>query len=428
MKTAIALLLVLAVASAFGTFRSTADVYRSAWYIALLSAVSLNILICTINRFGVAWRRTFPPVVATTPEQISRMQVTKQFAVPLQPAEATSRIVTALKHLSYKVTQDQTEQTISIYAAKGRLRIWGPYLTHISVLVIIIGAIAGMKLGHGGTVIIPEGEVASFFYDDQHEKPLGFDVKLNEFRVVLDASGNPSAYKSDVEVLEKGKTVLRKVIDVNHPLTYKGVSLIQASYGPMVKLSFRTSMGDTTHVIYEVTARETEQGTLYDLADRMSPRTIIIGGKRLAVFMHDFDPNFGDLPMHPAEPVPDPAGYVYVNERYEEGGDIKNWKAVGWVSSERPAKYDGIQVSMNRIEYTKLDVSKNPALPALYAGFLMLLAGLYVSFYIRHRIIRAAVTSGEGGSIAFVGATAGAEAPGFEREFLQISKHLESES
>lgn len=424
MKTAIVLLLVLAIASAFGTFRPSPDVYKSPWYIALLGLVFLNLLICSINRFGSVWKRTFTPIVKVSPEQLRAMKATEQFTTSFLPDEAATKVATTLRALAYRVMLDKTDEGISVYATKGRLRIWGPYLTHVSVLIIILSAMAGIKFGHGGAMLIPEGEVASSFYIDGTEKPLGFAIKLHDFEVVLDPQGNPSAYRSDIEIFDKNRSVLRKVIDVNHPLSYKGMSFIQASYGPMVKLSFRQRDGEVTYTLYEVVSTQSEHGLIYDIPDRMTPRVMTIGKKRLAVFMHDFIPNFTGQPSNLAKPVPDPAGLIYVNEHYGEDRDIKNWKSLGWVTTRRPARYDGIEVSISCIDYSKLDISRNPALPVLYTGFALLLVGIYISFYVRHNVIRASVASAVDGSSVLVGATSTVDATELEREFRRIKEVL----
>lgn len=38
-------------------------------------------------------------------------------------------------------------------------------------------------------------------------------------------------YKSNLTIIEDAKEILTKTIEVNHPLSYKGMSFYQASYG-----------------------------------------------------------------------------------------------------------------------------------------------------------------------------------------------------
>ena len=123
------------------------------------------------------------------------------------------------------------DAAVSIYAAKGRASIWGPYLTHLSILVIFAGAIYGGMVGSEGNVIIAEGErVSEYSSNDNSESsiPFGFEVALHSFSIKYDESYNVMGYESDIEIFDGGKSVARKVIDVNHPLSYKGVSLLQS--------------------------------------------------------------------------------------------------------------------------------------------------------------------------------------------------------
>ncbi len=62
--------------------------------------------------------------------------------------------------------------------------------------------------------------------------PLGFSVRCDDFEVEFyENSQMPREYKSWLTVIEDGKEVMRKAIEVNDPLTYKGITFYQASYG-----------------------------------------------------------------------------------------------------------------------------------------------------------------------------------------------------
>ena len=83
--------------------------------------------------------------------------------------------------------------TVSIYAAKGRVSIWGPYLTHLSILVIFAGAIFGNLVGFEGYMTITEGKRADSYYrkGEKDKTPLGFEVALRNFTIKHDKKHNP---------------------------------------------------------------------------------------------------------------------------------------------------------------------------------------------------------------------------------------------
>lgn len=430
MKTAIVLLLLLALASVFGTFGEAPDIYHSWWYATLLVLMLVNLLVCSINRFGIAWRRTFSPAISTTPKQVGAMKRSEQFCTPLPSQEAASRIVTTLRSRAYKVLHVEEEGNISLYATKGRLAIWGPYLTHLSILVIFLGAVIGAKFGFEGVVVIPEGEMVSTYFakDSGQEKPLGFELKLHDFRVVCDNQGRPSAYNSDLEVFDGGRSALRKVIDVNRPLTYKGISFFQASYGPILRVAITSPNGETGSANFWIDVVESEGSVDYRLSN-VEPQGIRLGGKEIGVFIHDFAPNFrGMVPKYMVALPPDPAALIYLNERYPSEMSVENWKSLGWIRFGQTVDFSGYKVALEAIEYSKLDISRNPGLPVLYAGFILVLFGILAAFYINHRIIRVSVLSNEDGALVVVGATSRADSSIFDKDFERIRDCLKSES
>ncbi len=119
-----------------------------------------------------------------------------------------------------------------LFYEKGRYSRLAFFLTHLSVLVIFIGAITGSLVGFKGYVNINEGEMISSLQTRKGEnKNLNFSVKCNSFQVDFYPNGAPKDYRSDLSVIRDGKEVLRKTIRVNDPLDYEGITFYQSSYG-----------------------------------------------------------------------------------------------------------------------------------------------------------------------------------------------------
>ncbi len=115
-----------------------------------------------------------------------------------------------------------------IVAEKGRLSYLGFYLTHIGMITIIAGVLLG-TIGFQGFMQLDEGETQSTITlkntTQQHE--LGFALRCDRFEVsYYDKGGMPKDYKSWLTVIDGGKEVLKKVIEVNDPLIYKGRFLL----------------------------------------------------------------------------------------------------------------------------------------------------------------------------------------------------------
>lgn len=135
---------------------SIIDLYHSWWFIGLLGFLSLNIIICSLNRFK-----------------------------------------------------------------KGKI---GYLITHLSILIILSGSIIGNLAGFKDYLYLTEQET-------KRVPQTNFYIKLNKFWLEyypdLQMIKN---YKSKVTILEEGREILSKTIEVNHPLEYKGIRFYQASY------------------------------------------------------------------------------------------------------------------------------------------------------------------------------------------------------
>src|SRR6185369_14986578 len=95
----------------------------------------------------------------------------------------------------------------------------------------MIGSLFGFK----GNVNIPEGEsVSKVVSRSGKEIDLGFSVRCEKFSVAYYNNGSPREFKSILTILENGKPVPDHTnvrVIVNDPLTYKGITFYQSSYG-----------------------------------------------------------------------------------------------------------------------------------------------------------------------------------------------------
>lgn len=169
-KTAIILSLLIILASAVGTFIPQGLVYRAPWFIMLLLLLGLNIFFCT------------------------------------------------LKQIRF---QAKTSPTV---------------ITHLGLLLILIGALITGIFGERGFMLIFKNHNQDTFIDaDNKFKTLDFKIYLDNFFIDFYDDANNlgrsiKSFKSKVTIFERDREILKKTIEVNHPLTYKGYSFYQASY------------------------------------------------------------------------------------------------------------------------------------------------------------------------------------------------------
>jgi cytochrome c biogenesis protein len=431
MKTAIGLLLLLALVSVLGTVledKRGAIIYHTPWFSAMLAMVGVNLAVCSINRFGLAWKRTFSPNVETDAKAVARMSVSEEVESACSADLAAQKLVSALRQCSYKPLSQSDEDTVSIYASKGWAAIWGPYLTHLSILVIFIGAIFGGIVGTDGGVIIVEGERVNGYFPSKSNtsKPLGFEVALRKFEIKHDGKGNPTAYRSDLQIYDEGKPVAQKIIDVNHPLSYKGMTFYQSDYGLAgLTIKVTTADGGVARIPFEIGVEDRGGAKIYQIAEEPF-KTFTLDGKKWTLFVHDLVPDYvGGSELNRSLLPVNVAVNVMLNDRFPEYKGLDAWRKIGWVPVSQSVKHQDLTITLdNVVSYTGLQVARNPGLPAIYAGFILMVLGLFMSFYVTRKTIRISISGAADGSKVAIGATSRAEPSIFEKDFKRLRESI----
>lgn len=452
MKTAIILLLLLAVVSVLGTvitqgaspeqyvgqygakayaiikFFGLNNAYNCGIFRTLLILVGINLSVCSINRFGTIWRRSFPDVSSYSADAVGRMKRSDTVDFQGTVEDAAGRAKASLHQRKYTVTNIDEADGVSLYASKGRLSLWGPFLTHLSLLVIFLGAIIGSLTGFTGFTSIPEDDWTETYFRDstQAEAKLDFKVALKKFTIGHDKLGNPTSYKSDLVVYDGDKPVATKEIDVNHPLTYKGVQFFQSDYGVSgMVITITAPDGKSVHLNYDIETGSGPYGKVYEISGEPF-KTIQIEGKSITVFAHDFAPDYTGAKEENMSALPlNPAAQVMINDRFPKYKGLDGWTKLGWMEVGKSSQYKGYTVTVEKVvNYTGLQVSKNPGLPIVYLGFGLLMAGVFLSFYVSHRVIRLRISQGAQTSMVNIGATSREEPEVFDADFQRLRNAL----
>jgi len=347
------------------------DMYHAWWFQGLLAMLASNLLACTIKRLPHVWRIATRPEVTLSSAQEQGATCRTELVIP----DSTDReqLIRAVSAAAGRPTVTEKDQELHLFVQRrpwARLAVYG---VHASVIIIFIGAIIGNVFGFKGFVAIPEGATVSLFTDRSgKERPLGFELRCDQFTVSFyDAPGGgpsqmPKEFKSILTLTENGKEVpgyKHARLIVNEPLTYKGITFYQSSYGKTG--SHRFTVGGTA-----LTVGSDETAHLPD----GSSMHVIEAVQDVAPFLPGKTGPAARIDIHPAKGGETRTLILFAN--YPEENKLETTRAGLPVMSylggtERP--------------YTGLQVNKDPGVWVVWSGCLLMCLGLYVAFFLPHQ-------------------------------------------
>ncbi len=358
------------------------DMYHSWWFILLLYLLTVNLIACSIKRLPHIWKIVTQPVTVLSGSLEQSLANVSTIRTAVEPAAAKERIVAFLSAEFAAPVVTESDGAWHLFAQKTPWCRLSVYFVHLSVIIIFIGSMIGSIFGYKGFVNILEGDiVSSVMLRSEKELDLGFSLRLEQFTVAKYASGAPKEFKSIITVLENGRPVpdyTNVRVIVNDPLTYKGLTFYQSSYGNAGNYYF----------------------TVSDLNGK-NPASLIVNGQSSVNLpdgssMHVLEAT-KDVSQF-AQGVSGPAAQVELHTR-----DGKTERFVVYANHpERNLEhaqrhgigpvihYRGAEEKM----YTGLQVAKDPGVEIVWLGCFLMVFGIYAAFFLSHRRIWVRIQNG----------------------------------
>ncbi len=389
------------------------DMYRSWWFISLLILFAINVVICSIDRLPRIWRLVREPMSPMTQDRLRKFNIYREIVIKGKPEKVKDTVASALKHIGFHAKEIKAEETgLQFVSQKGNYSRLGVYITHFSLLIILIGAIIGIFFGFKGHLPLPEGSLSDVAIKNNNEKlQLGFNIRCDNFNTEFyGRSDMPKEYSSWLTIIKDGKEVLTKSISVNDPLTYEGITFYQANYGFIPE---RVSMG---LFIFRVVSRD---GKAVDLRLRLGD-TFEIPGTDISGRLVDFSPalrldNFTTYTNQMNNPA------VLVD--FSKSGKPS---FSGWILRRHPETWqlpDGSRVEfidLWGVEFTGLQVRKDPGVWIVYLGCITISIGLFIAFFLSHRKVWVSVVEDKNNARVVIGATANKNRGALERKIHKM--------
>jgi cytochrome c biogenesis protein len=209
------------------------DLYHSIWFFLLSGLLAVNLIVCSLDRLPMVWRRFRVKPSPQNEDAFKDSLDGNKFKVVSNVQKAADTAVALLNKKYRDVARSDESGSVFLSAQKGRFSLFGVYIVHASLLVLIAGAIIGSVFGVEGYVNITEGEKANAINlrSGNQSLPLPFTVRCDKFTVELYDSGMPKTFQSDLTFLKDNKAVQSGKLLVNHPIEFEGFRFYQSSYG-----------------------------------------------------------------------------------------------------------------------------------------------------------------------------------------------------
>ena len=339
LKLAVFLIAAIVAISVLATIYPEADAFNSWSFRILVIAFFINLSLCTIKLLPGFWKQLHRTADDVPAEGAYRVY------------EADEAEVTAWLHENhYKISRQETQDGVKILASKGKPGLFAPHLLHISLLIILIGALfstfntQGYVMGQvGQTRPFPE-ELRGSYGDDSSVEILSFETSYDEAQAVDNWITHFNLYIDGQLVAENADT------KVNSPYRYGSMLIYQNSY-------------DYRYLLEVQGAANAEDNTTYGLPDnqpsQIAGQTVVAANVNGKVYVQISDH------VNPAR------------GQFVEPGDVLDLNGEGATITY-----------LDTAAYSILELKTRKGTYIVFAGFLLATIASFLFFSGRYRELR----------------------------------------
>lgn len=407
------------------------DMYHAWWFKILLLIFCINLIVCSLDKLPRVWHIIQTPIRPLEDHVIRNLQIKKELKAGATLQVARDEFLNTLKSRKYHPLEATEGDSVQLYSQKGRYTRLGVYIVHLSILLIFIGALVGSQFGFDGYLNLPEGSSSGSVYTFDGERiPLDFILKCNWYKTTYyKGSYRPQEFESEMVVIEDGKEVYKKAIQVNDPLTYKGITFYQSNYGSALQMYsnisyYPSKFGKIPVGLGEFRLVVTPAGGQPQPLRLQFGESFEIPGTAIKGTIKDFSPAISRDPSTSML-------YTFDDQMLEPALAIQIEEAdkaayTGWFLSRQPDTWvlpGGHSIEFVEywgMEYTGLQVSKDPGVWIIYLACIIMSLGLYVTFFMSNKKIWVRLANEKNSVSILIGGSATKNRLSFEQEIESI--------
>ncbi len=326
------------------------DVFHCTWFVVITVFLCLNLLGCNLVRFPLLFKRTRE---GFTPEHYLRSgNKTELFT-----SGAAEAVFTGCGFR--KPEKGQTEDGRSyIYGVKNKAGIWGAWLCHLGMLIVIIGfGLGQMKQVQYAVYGVPG--------DTKPIEDTGYELTIDDFEVALREDDTVDQYTASITMKDTrtGETQSGQT-SVNHPTTLFGMRCYQNSTG----WAATVQIWKDDEMLQEAVLCA---GEYVEVEDREGLVVVF------SAFYPDYVEGEEGMPRSASSKMNNPA---YLYRLYYEN-EILGMNVL--MAKEAITVDDYMIIFVDPQSYTLIQIKRDPFTWLAAIGALIVLVGLILAFYLR---------------------------------------------
>jgi cytochrome c biogenesis protein len=373
------------------------NLYQSWWYMLLLALMGLSLVIASIDRVVPLYKALKKQRVYRHRAFLERQRIygVTKYALSNEGFELLKE---RLAGKGYRVGDEKD----SIFAEKGRFSRWGPYINHLGLIIVLIGAMLrffpGMYVDEtlwirdGETKVIP-GTKGDFYlsndkfvietYGSEDERYQAAIDKI-EGVIVKNYQTNAVLLENTSEAIVGAEPTLKEIkkwkIKVNEPLKFNGYAIYQVSYklNEFHKMSFTLEEKSTGTSFGEIKVDLFDPETDYDL------------GNGYRVELLEYFPDFEFDEKGPTTKSKIPNNPAFVFNMYTPETKEGETSFVAIKENLEPLGVNQYKMTFSGLDVrniTALTVRKDLTLGIIALGGLIFMIGVVQGMYWNHRRI-----------------------------------------
>ena len=354
-------------------------VYQTWWFLTLIFLFGFSLILCT-------FLQQFPSLKIARRCQFFRK--TNQFyrlnIFTMLKNFSFNQILVSIKKKQYSIFHQKN----LVYCYKGLLGCIAPILVHLSMILILLGAVIGALFGFKAQEIVPKTEtfhIQNILNNGQLTFLPKASARVNDFWITYTKSSTISQFYSDISILNShGNETNRKTISVNSPLIQNNIYYYQTDWS-LNGLRLQTTNKKT--IEYPLSNIVTTPSKIW--LTWISNKNFLKNG--IIVLIDNLE------------------GYCSI---YDETGLF-----LGNLEINETVSFNYYLTFLEIISSTGLQVKTDPGIPIIYSGFFFLMVSTLTSY-----ITYSQVWMIQKNQQLFVGGTTNRAFFDFELEFFKFIK------